>query len=92
MHVQARVRGPHPGVCLAHRADDVLHVARPHVSTAGSEGDGPQMLYKDLEQWDRVGGEGIGIMFETGAEVEPQEFGGAAAVMRCKEPRVQIAV
>jgi hypothetical protein len=50
------------------------------------------MLYKDLEQWDRVGGEGIGIMFETGAEVEPQEFGGAAAVMRCKEPRVQIAV
>ena len=75
VRVLARVSGPQPGVRLAHRAEDLLHVARPHRSMAGRDGTTAQVLGKELEHGDRVGWECVGIDVSGVAEQGRQSSG-----------------
>ena len=80
MRVQTRVKGPHPGVRLAHRSYGILHRARPYWSTPGSNGAGAVALGVQLEKRDGVAlGETPGIDADAGTEGLPEIPGGGGA-------------
>ena len=56
MGIQTRVRGPHPGVRLAHRSYGVLHGTSPYRSTTGGNGTVAVALGKELQKRDGIPG------------------------------------
>ena len=71
MGVQARVRGPHPGIRLAHRSDGVFHRASSDGVTAGRDSTGPDALGKELEEGNGIAREVMGIDGNACAEGGP---------------------
>lgn len=70
MCVQARVRGPHPGVRLTNRSYSILHCPRADRSAAGSNRSGTIALCKELEKGHDVpGAQGTGVELQA-AEAE----------------------
>ena len=80
MDVHVRVRGPHAGVRLRHTAHGVLHCARAHAATAGTEGAGAEALGKHLQKGDGVRWQAEHIDAKVVTEKGPQTPGGGRGV------------
>ena len=83
--VQARVRGPHPRIRLAHRSHGILHRASSYGVTTGSDGTRAEALGKELEERNGVARKVVGVhsdAFAEGAPEAPGCVGGGGALVR----------